>query len=178
MDSYIKTPNPYNPNQSPDISRLILEKEYSKWANGNNQQTQQNIYNEYLLLLESCTLVQKQKIATHPDFIEADGRCEAALKEWLYAQAIPHVLSTPKGQQYFEELFYVTKKIKDEVVKREVEKEKELEQREKDLEEKSRQMDMLLSNPEIQRILSGQNNQNANNKQNKNPQNVKSEGNN
>lgn len=162
MDSYNLLKNPVTQSSAqPDVSRLILEKEYKQWK---NEETVRDVYSEYLSLLDSCSMIQKQKISTHPDFIEADRHCENALKQCLYAQAMPLVLNTPKGRELFERLVFVTKKIKDEIVKKELEKEKELEKREKELDEKSKQIDALLNSPEIQKILSSQNNKDNNSK--------------
>lgn len=116
---------------SPDMTRLTLEQEYNRLSNkmntNNSIPNESNPYNDYVNVLNSCSDVTKEKIITDGRFSAAYAQCEGYLKEYLYAQVIPQVLETQPGRIAFEQLYLISKNLKDEFSQKDRQKEKQLE---------------------------------------------------
>lgn len=112
---------------SPDTTRLTLEQEYNRNKVSQPQQNQSNPYSDYVNVFNSLSDVAKEKILADERFSSVYAQCEACLKEYIYAQALPYVLETQGGRISFEQLYSITKTLKDEMTQRDLKKEKQLE---------------------------------------------------
>lgn len=117
-----------NPQYPPNTTRLTLEQEYNRLINQMAPpQNQSNAYNDYLTTLNSCSDVTRNRILSDERFAAIYGQCELYLKEYLYAQALPYILETQQGRKAFEQLYVVTKSLKDEYNQRDMQKERQIE---------------------------------------------------
>lgn len=113
---------------SPDTTRLTLEQEYNRLSNRMApQQPQSTAYSDYVNVLNSCSDITRGRILEDDRFNNIYAQCEGYLKEYLYAQALPLVLETQQGRMAFEQLFAVTKALKEEYTQRDLQKERQLE---------------------------------------------------
>lgn len=95
------------------------------------QQPQQSLsdpYNDFKNLLNSCSDVVREKILIDQRFQQEYATCEELLKQVLYAKVIPEVLADQNGRIMFEKLFATAKTVKEELIQKDIQKEKMLEQ--------------------------------------------------
>lgn len=119
----------YNNRYQAPTTRLTLEQQYQDMARQllpNQQQQLSNPYDDYIQTLNSVSDVTKQKITQDERFQVIYLQCTEILNQSLYAKVLPEVLSDQNGRIAFERLYTTTKALKDELVQKDIQKEKTL----------------------------------------------------
>ena len=120
--------NPYTPQQNP-VTKFTVEQmqQYQNQYQQPQQQALSDPYNDFKNLLNSCSDIVREKILNDNRFQQEYATCEEVLKQVLYAKVIPEVLSDQNGRIMFEKLFATAKNVKEELVQKDIQKEKQLE---------------------------------------------------
>ena len=121
-NNYSWSPNMNNISMSnPQEVELMMRQKFSQNNNANNLANQSDPYQEFQMLMSSCSPNIKYKIMNNEEYIKCDQECELLIKQAIEEAIIPQILSLPQGRVAFEKFLGVARKLKDKYIQEEVE---------------------------------------------------------